>query len=227
MQACAALRTPTPICCGVHQRTAYLVLEYIELGGSGTKSQKLLGRGLAELHRITSSRFGWHRDNTIGSTPQINTGTPAWVDFLRNRRLGYQLGLAAGNGMPQRITAAGELLLIRLGDFFTAYTPVPSLLHGDLWGGNVAADTSGRPVLYDPAVYFGDREADLAMTELFGGFSQVFYDAYTAAWPADEGYRLRKTLYNLYHVLNHFNLFSGGYGLQAGRMIHQLLAELG
>ncbi|RMG29588.1 MAG: fructosamine kinase family protein, partial [Gammaproteobacteria bacterium] len=111
------------------------------------------------------------------------------------------------------------------GDFFTDYHPVPSLLHGDLWGGNWGTLESGEPVIFDPAVYYGDREADLAMTELFGGFGRDFRAAYEAAWPLDPGYRVRRTLYNLYHILNHLNLFGGGYLGQALSMMEALLAE--
>ena len=110
--------------------------------------------------------------------------------------------------------------------FFSGYSPVPSLLHGDLWGGNYAFDSAGRPVIFDPAVYYGDREADLAMTELFGGFNREFYAGYQKAWPLDAGYEVRKVLYNLYHILNHANLFGGGYASQAESMMDRLLAEL-
>ena len=101
------------------------------------------------------------------------------------------------------------------------------MLHGDLWGGNIGYDDGGNPVIFDPAVYYGDREADLAMTELFGEFGRAFYDAYNDAWPLDRGYAVRKTLYNLYHILNHLNLFGGGYAGQAQGMIDRLLAEIG
>ena len=111
--------------------------------------------------------------------------------------------------------------------FFGAYAPRPSLLHGDLWSGNAAADETAAPVIFDPAVYYGDREADIAMTELFGGYARAFYEAYNAAWPLDAGYTVRKTLYNLYHVLNHLNLVGGGYRAQAEGMIAELLAEVG
>ena len=105
------------------------------------------------------------------------------------------------------------------------HAPRPALLHGDLWGGNLSFDTAGTPVIYDPATYYGDREAELAMTELFGGFSADFYAAYREAWPLDGGYRVRRELYNLYHVLNHLNLFGGGYAGQAERMMQTLLAS--
>lgn len=110
--------------------------------------------------------------------------------------------------------------------FFDGYSPLPSLLHGDLWSGNVAFARDGEPVIFDPAVYYGDREADLAMTELFGGFDTSFYAAYQSAYPLDAGYPVRRTLYNLYHILNHANLFGGGYVRQAEAMMDRLLAEV-
>ena len=117
-------------------------------------------------------------------------------------------------------------MLERLPLFFSGYSPRPSLLHGDLWGGNFAADEAGEPVIFDPACYYGDREADLAMTELFGGFGRGFYAAYNETFPLDAGYSTRKTLYNLYHVINHYNLFGGGYLAQAEGMVARLLAEI-
>ena len=217
------VRTPAPVCWGTADGSSYLVLEYLELGGADSNGRERLGRQLAQMHRATRNRFGWRLDNTIGSTPQINTPSPDWIDFWRRHRLGFQLELAARQGRDLR--RKGGRLLEDLGEFFRDYRPLPSLLHGDLWGGNVGA-AGQQPVIFDPAVYYGDREADLAMTELFGGFSSRFYQAYHDAWPLDAGYRTRKTLYNLYHVLNHFNLFGGGYGSQAEHMIDSLLAEL-
>lgn len=226
LKAACALRIPGPVCAGVWQDTAYLVLEFIDLArAAGTETHSALGRGLATLHRATSDRFGWHLDNTIGSTPQINSWCDHWIDFFREMRMSPQLRLAYDNGIGRQTLSAGENLLQRLDEFFTGYMPIPSLLHGDLWGGNFAADTAGEPVIFDPAPYFGDREADLAMTELFGGFGRAFYEAYNADWPLDDGYKTRKKLYNLYHVLNHFNLFGGGYSMQARGMIHDLLAD--
>ena len=227
IQATQTLRVPTPVCWGAHTDSAYLVLEYIEMSSPGVQCYVRLGADLAALHRTTTSQFGWHLDNTIGSTPQINTYTKEWVEFLRKYRLGYQLQLAADNHLSSAGIVAGENLLTRLDDFFGAYVPAPSLIHGDLWGGNFSADQAGSPLVFDPAIYFGDREADVAMTELFGGFDRSFYASYENAWALDEGYKVRKTLYNLYHVLNHFNLFGGGYAAQAQNMIHKLLAELG
>lgn len=224
LRRCAALRVPAPVCCGSDAHSSWLVLEYLPLGGQGDAA--LLGTGLAALHRITAARYGWERDNTIGSTPQRNTRADDWIEFWSGQRLQYQLMLAAANGYGGELQAEGEQLLVSLAALFAGYTPAASLLHGDLWGGNAGWTRDGQPVIFDPAVYFGDRETDLAMTELFGGFGSAFYAAYRSAWPLDPGYGVRKTLYNLYHVLNHLNLFGGGYHGQALSMIRRLLAEL-
>ncbi len=221
-----AIRVPEPILCGAGQGYAWIVTEFIPFGRGGGESEALFGQQFAAMHRFTSDRFGWHRDNTIGSTPQINAWGRDWVVFYRDHRLGYQLDLATSNGFRGSLQTKGERLQADLGRFFESYTPEPSLMHGDLWGGNKGVDEAGSPVIFDPAVYYGDREADLAMTALFGGFSSRFYDAYDEAWPLDEGYRTRKTLYNLYHILNHANLFGGGYAMQAEIMMDRLLAEL-
>jgi len=217
------VRVPEPVCWGTASGSTYLALEYLALGSAESRHLERLGQQLAQMHRTTQDRFGWRLDNTIGSTPQVNTLSPDWIDFWRQHRLGFQLELTARNGRD--LMRKGERLLADLGEFFREYRPVPSLLHGDLWGGNVGA-SGQQPVIFDPAVYYGDREADLAMTELFGGFSGRFYQAYHDTWPLDVGYKTRKTLYNLYHVLNHFNLFGGGYASQAERMIDSLLSEL-
>ena len=202
-----------------------LILEYLDLGGRPDPER--LGEGLARTHAHRAEAFGWHRDNTIGSTPQPNPWTADWTAFWRDHRLNHQLDLAAGGGLDARTVERGRRLAEWLAAFFADATPVPSILHGDLWGGNCAGTPSSEPVLFDPAVYYGDREADLAMTELFGGFSGRFYAAYDGVWPRGSAYPVRRTLYNLYHVLNHYNLFGGGYGAQAGRMIDQLLSEAG
>ncbi len=220
------VRVPQPVCSGVAANQAFLVLEYLPLRGANVQAQEQLGRALAQMHRATAPRFGWTRDNTIGSTPQPNREADDWVAFWRTQRLGFQLGLAADNGHGGSLQRDGEKLLEKLPALFRDYRPLASLLHGDLWGGNAAATDTGEPVIFDPAVYYGDREADLAMTGLFGGFSERFHAAYREAWPLDHGYRVRKNLYNLYHVLNHLNLFGGGYHAQAQQMIERLLAEV-
>ncbi len=220
-----AVRVPTPLCTGEDQSHSWLVLEYLELASGSTGAMPALGQQLARLHLASAARFGWHRDNTIGATPQRNPWTASWIEFWRIQRLGFQLELAARNGYTGVLQRRGEELLTHL-DALLAHDPAPSLLHGDLWGGNAAATAAGEPVLFDPACYYGDREADLAMTELFGGFAPAFYSAYRATWPLDPEYSARRDLYNLYHVLNHLNLFGGGYRTQAEGMIERLLSEV-
>ncbi len=222
------VRVPRPVCSGAHGERSFLVLEYLDLGATGdARASERLGRQLAVMHRTTRARFGWHRDNTIGSTPQENAESEDWVAFWRERRLRFQLELAARNGYDDRLQERGARLLDAFPALFDGYRPIPSLLHGDLWGGNFGVTRDGEPVLFDPATYYGDREADLAMTELFGGFGPRFYAAYREAFPLDPGYRVRRTLYNLYHILNHLNLFGAGYCGQAEAMIEELLCELG
>jgi len=223
LELSGAIRVPRAYAWGTTEDVAWLVLEYLDLGGRGSGAR--LGEGLAQLHRRSSETFGWHRDNTIGATHQPNAPASDWITFFRERRLGHQLDLAQSHGASKRMLDNGERLMANLEALFRGHTPVPSLLHGDLWGGNYAYD-GGEPVVFDPAVYYGDREADLAMTELFGGFPSDFYAAYRLAWPLDQGYAVRRTLYNLYHVINHFNLFGGGYGRQAEQMLEALLAEI-
>jgi fructosamine-3-kinase len=218
------LRIPEPVCWGDDGESAYLVMEYLELGGQGDSAE--LGEGLAAMHRVTRQQFGWVQDNTIGATLQVNTCHPDWVTFWREQRLQFQLDLAVRNGHGGRLQSQGEQLLDTFPCLFDSYSPAASLLHGDLWSGNYAFTSEGVPAIFDPAVYYGDREADLAMTELFGGFGSDFYAAYDNAWPRDAGYRTRKTLYNLYHILNHLNMFGGGYKSQAQGMIDSLLSEL-
>ena len=220
----ATVRVPRPICHGANQDASWLVLEYITLVPRGDFSA--LGQRLAAMHRVIGPRYGWWRDNTIGATPQINPPTADWVAFWREHRLGFQLRLAASNGYGGRLQRGGEKLIAKVPAFFASHHPSPSLLHGDLWSGNIAFDQAGQPVIFDPATYYGDREADLAMTALFGGFPEDFYAAYREAFAPDAAYATRKDLYNLYHVLNHLNLFGGGYLAQAERLIARLLAEI-
>jgi len=225
LAASHTLRVPRPITSGVAGSEAFLVLEWLDLGSHGSAAQ--LGQQLAALHRTCAPRFGFASDNTIGATPQPNPWTDNWIDFWREQRLGFQLVLAARNGFGGSLQTRGERLMGKLNGLFAGYQPQPSLLHGDLWSGNYGYTQAGEPVIFDPAVYYGDRESDLAMTELFGGFPADFYAAYREAWPLDAAYAVRKNLYNLYHILNHANLFGGSYARQAEGMMQRLLAELG
>jgi fructosamine-3-kinase len=224
LASAGALRVPAPVAWGADGSHAWLVLEHLTLSRGTDTGQRTLGRQLARLHRHTAQAFGWTRDNTIGTTPQRNDQSTDWVAFWRERRLRVQLDLAAGNGYAGRLQESGARLLSRVDALLAHHAPLPSLLHGDLWEGNAAFTDRGEAVVFDPAVYYGDREADLAMTELFGGFSADLYRGYQDEWPLAPGYEQRRELYNLYHVLNHLNLFGGGYLGQAQRMIDRLLA---
>ncbi|WP_296812053.1 fructosamine kinase family protein [Thiocapsa sp.] len=223
LRAAKAIRVPEPVCTGIAGVQSYLAIEYLDLAGRLNGAEA--GRRLAHLHRFTASDFGWHRDNTIGSTPQNNARSSEWVDFWRAHRLGFQLDLAVRNGHGRTLSDSGERLMSVLDDLI-GHRPAPSLLHGDLWGGNIGATREGEPVIFDPAVYYGDRETDLAMTELFGGFGSDFYAAYREVSPLPPEYGTRRILYNLYHVLNHLNLFGGGYLAQAKAMTDRLLAAV-
>ena len=218
-------RVPAVLATGVAEGSAYLVLEWLDLKPMETREDaEAAGHALAELHRNTGERYGWTRDNFIGSTPQANPESDSWPFFFARQRLRPQLALARQNDYPRELRVDGERLAEAVPALLFEYRPTPCLLHGDLWHGN-AAMADGRPALFDPAVYYGDREADLAMTELFGGFPGAFYLAYREAFPLDHRFQQRKNLYNLYHILNHLNLFGRSYLGQAERMLKKLLKE--
>jgi fructosamine-3-kinase len=221
MAEAQSIRVPNPICTGISGSSAYIVLEWLDLGRGSSQTWAELGRNLARMHQFQkSTAFGWERDNTIGSTPQKNPWTSSWSDFFTQHRIGYQLELGRQNGGRFR---KSDRLLEHIPELLADHNPKPSIVHGDLWSGNAAVTQSGEPVIFDPATYWGDQEVDLAMTELFGGFPADFYRGYEEISKIDSGYKQRKTLYNLYHILNHFNLFGGGYESQANRMIDQLV----
>lgn len=218
------LRVPQAIAHGIAGEKSYLILEYLELRRHG--DAKLLGEQLAALHRCSSVQFGLAQDNFIGSTPQPNAPNVNWIEFWKEQRLGFQLRLAEQNGYGGQLQSLGKELIEVLPAFFEIYSPQPSLLHGDLWSGNHAFLADGTPAIFDPAIYYGDRECDIAMTELFGGYPADFYASYRAAWSLDSGYESRRDLYNLYHILNHANLFGEGYVRQTNRMMLKLLAQV-
>ncbi len=212
----AAIRIPEVIGTGGgegSQAPPFIVLEAIESGSPSTNFQREFGQKFADLHRnSTQERFGFIADNYLGSTPQPNPWMRDWVEFFREARLGFQLDLARRQGMSDAtLNSLGDKLLNRLDTWLENPAEPACLLHGDLWGGNYMTDSNGQAVLIDPAAYYGRREADLAMTELFGGFGPQFYQGYEEVWPLESGSRERLDIYKLYHLLNHLNLFGGSY----------------
>lgn len=210
LRSAGEIRVPEVLDYGVANGESFIVLERLQLERPSRETERRFGEQLARLHGHTQNEFGWFRDNTIGLTPQRNTLCDDWIEFFREHRLGYQLELAAANGYENDVSDAGKALCECLPGLFAGCDPDASLLHGDLWGGNWGS-VSGEPVIFDPAVYYGDRESDIAMTMLFGGFGKTFYDAYETSWPMAPGHEQRLKLYQLYHVLNHLNLFGQSY----------------
>lgn len=221
MEKTQTVRVPQVIGTGQSGDHYFLILEALDLRGSGGTLGEALGEKLAAMHRHTGPGFGFEGDNFIGEIAQQNTPYfENWMEFFWEKRLRPQIQWAGEKGL---ILEKVDALQKGLPEFFQDYQPVPSLLHGDLWGGNIDSDENGYPVLYDPACYYGDREADIAFTELFGGPGAAFYQSYESQWPLDPGYGERKMLYNLYHIINHYNHFGGGYGRQAQAMIDELV----
>ena len=182
------------------------------------------GKALASLHKIKSNQFGLDHDNFIGLTPQSNTPSPDWVDFFKNQRLLFQFKLAKKNKLIDHDFETKFFYLIdKIDKIIGPKETTPSLVHGDLWSGNFIATLDDSPSIFDPAVYFGDREVDIAMTKLFGGFNSSFYQSYNESYPLSSGYEKRFDLYNLYHLLNHMNLFGLGYKTQAKEIIESLI----
>lgn len=227
MAETGTIKVPNPIAFGEHHGAprdiAFVVFEYLDFCGGGSGFE--LGQNLAKMHRSLSAnkKFGFHVDNTIGATPQPNLPwVDNWADFWDQHRLGHMLKLTGNAGLDdskiEKLRSKTRELL--------SHNPEPSLIHGDLWGGNkgyAKVNDKVVPVIFDPATYYGDREADVAMTYVFGGFGPDFYDGYESEWPLPEGHEKRKVVYNLYHILNHDVLFGGMYLRQAQGMIDQIL----
>lgn len=211
------LRVPAAIAWGATGEDSFLALEWLDLHPTG--NERLLGTQLAALHQTTSPVFGWHRDNTLGSTPQPNPPTPDWLVFFRNHRLGHMFRLLEGQGT---VIPGADTLLDRVDRFYPEGPPRPALLHGDLWGGNCSYLADGTPVIFDPACWFGDPESDIAMTRLFGGLGAHFHQSYRAACGRPAMHPRLHELHQLYHILNHALLFGGSYVSRAKSLTRAL-----
>jgi len=219
------LRVPAVLGRGEAADEAWLALEWLELRRPDAAAAEAFGHALAQSHQRTAEAFGWQADNWIGASPQHNGWEDDWATFFTERRLRPQFDAARERG-GDGLAEAGERLCAAVPALLEGHAPPASLVHGDLWGGNWGALGPGAPVTFDPAVHYADRECDLAMTELFGGFPATFYAAYREAWPLPPGYAGRRDLYQLYHVLNHDNLFGGGYGARARALTETLLRRV-
>jgi protein-ribulosamine 3-kinase len=205
-------RIPKPIAVQSGSRPTFILMEYIESSSEDENFAERLARSLAELHRMSQDHYGLDHDNYIGSTPQKNALEKDGIVFFREQRIDFQRKLARQSGLlPVAIDKKIDLLCDGLGKFLNISGEKPALSHGDLWSGNYFPDSEGQPCIFDPAVYYGLREADLAMTELFGRLPQKFYDVYQEVFPMNPGYEERKDLFNLYHLLNHLNIFGSSY----------------
>lgn len=213
------IKIPQVICLGTVSSHSFLVLEYIHFTDGENQSWYTLGQQLAKQHREqTQEMYGWQSDNYIGSTIQPNQWHKNWSYFFAEQRVGYLLQLLAEKGIE---LANIDAVIRSVKQLLGGHNPVSSMLHGDLWQGNVGFHNL-HPVLFDPALYYGDREADLAMTELFSRFPNTFYDGYQATWPLDTQYQYRKPVYQLYHLLNHALLFGGHYVSSAKALLKNM-----
>lgn len=226
LAANGAFRVPEALGCGGDQSHAFLVLEWLDLARLSDEHAERAGLALARLHDDVGERYGWKRDNFLGTSPQLNAESEHWPIFFAECRLRPQLARAQAAGYRGELQQMGERICEKIGAFFLEYRPRAALLHGDLWSGNIAMLSDGRPVVFDPAIHRGDRESDFALAELFGGLPERFYLAYRNAAPLAPGYETRKTLYNFHHILNHLNLFGSGYLRQAQWMAKTLIDHL-
>ncbi|MCB1225763.1 MAG: fructosamine kinase family protein [Verrucomicrobiales bacterium] len=210
LAAAGQLRVPRVLAQGTHESSAWLLLEYLPLQPLNALSSAQLGAQLAQLHHHSAADHlhGWPQDNFIGTTPQLNTPHASWCQFFIEQRLRPQFDRARSGGC---IFPEEDDLLQRADELLRHHQPEPSLLHGDLWSGNAAALPDDQAVLFDPACFYGDRETDIAFSRQFGGFSASFYAAYEANWPLPPDAPQREPLYQLYHWLNHLNLFGSSY----------------
>lgn len=218
-----AFCTPKPLCYGSFQSSSYLIMEYLPL--ESRVNDIALAGALRAMHEIHSPQYGYHRDNYIGLSPQLNHRHHSWFDFFMQERLERQLRMLTDRGKGHELHQLWPDFSRACETLFAGYQPPASLLHGDLWQGNVG-QVAGEPCLYDPACYYGDAETDLAMLELFGHPSDRFYETYDDGREVPSGREIRKHCYNLYHVLNHANLFGGGYLSQANGMVRSIISAI-
>jgi len=215
---------PRPLGISPESNSQFLLLEYIESSCPKVGFASRFGQALAEMHRETQEQYGLDYDNFIGKTVQKNNLESDGLVFFREHRIRFQQELARKTrGLPTSIDKRLDLFCEKLETLINLKDEKPALLHGDLWSGNYFASHDQVPYIFDPAVYFGLREADLAMTEMFGRLPEEFYSAYHEVFPTQPGYTERKDLYNLYHLLNHYNLFGGSYLEQADRIVRGFL----
>jgi fructosamine-3-kinase len=219
LQKTQLFKIPNVICSGIVGDKSFLVLEFLSLSTGTNATWQQFGQALALQHKnYYQNMYGWQEDNFIGLTPQANQWHKKWSTFFAEQRIGYQLQLLAERGeticdIDKAVEAVSHLL--------KGHAPLASMLHGDLWQGNIGFHKD-KPTIFDPAFYYGDRETDIAMTELFSRFHDDFYQAYQDQWPLDEGYAYRKPVYQLYHVLNHALMFGGHYADSAKAMLKNM-----
>lgn len=213
---------PKPLLFHREDNHAVLIMSFHQLGSFDSASTAQAGKALAEQHKLSNLNFGWGSDNYIGLTPQPNHWKDHWVDFFREQRLLPMLDRASQRGLSQNSAQAAHEIVANL-DELLSHQVVPALVHGDLWSGNLSLDTENRkPLFFDPAPYYGDREVDIAMTELFGRQADAFYQAYETVSPLDKGYEQRRPIYNLYHALNHVVLFGTSYNGLVRNQLEQI-----
>lgn len=222
----ACVRVPDVLGLGIFKAGdgSWLALEALSLKSRSPSIDRRLGGQLAEMHRHQGKAFGWHRDNYLGPMPQSNATAPDWGEFFSRQRLAPQIDRLRDAGAAPAVSRLVQPLLAAWHRLNADHDPAPSLLHGDLWAGNAAALSDATPVIYDPAVHYGDRECDLAMADLFGGYAEAFFSAYQQAWPLPRGWQQRRGFYQLYHLLNHANLFGGGYAARVEQSMQALIA---
>lgn len=227
LAAVGVIRTPEPMCVDTIGDTTFLVMEWIEAGRQSDFG--LLGQQLADLHRRSSGRqIGLQYDNFLGATRQINTSSSDWIAFVQEQRIGAQLRLAIDAGLIDAACKRDiESIIHAMPSVLAGREEMTSLLHGDLWSGNYLFDSSNQPVVIDPAIYYGCREAEFGMLLLFGGCPPEFYESYNNAWPLPPGWQQRCKVYVLYHLLNHLNLFGGSYLNQCKRVSREIVVDSG